>query len=104
MEQDTTILICKRVKFYSSFDEDAFFEWVNKNKNISSCVGVRDTLEITISKQISEEDLYELFSLFRRYKIRTKPLEELINSENIEKLSWFKNGSHFNMYPAKTSN
>lgn len=104
MQESENVIVCKRVKFYSTFDEDAFFEWIQKIKSIVSCIGVRDTIELTIANEkLNEDEVYELFSLFRRYKIRTKQLEMFLDFENKEALSWHKSGSHINMYPAKPS-
>jgi len=95
-------LICKRVRFYSKLDEHAFFEWIKKIKCIASCEGVRDTIVLTVvRRKIKNEDLCELFAIFRRYKIRTEQLEVFLDSKNHDALSWFKKNSHFNMYPAK---
>ena len=104
MQENKINLQCKRVKFYSSYDENAFFEWIKKIKSITTFEGMRDVIVLTVtSKKISDEDLHELFGLFRRYKIRTNQLEIFIDPENQEALSWHRNGSHFNMYPAKPS-
>lgn len=38
------IVECKRVVFYSPYDEDAFFEWLKKIKSVKKICGSRDSL------------------------------------------------------------
>lgn len=80
-------LICKSVWYYSSIDEDMFFEWIQKIPSIIKHDGLRDELYLYIkSKKISNDDLIELISLFYRYKINMKQLSVFLNKTNKK---WF---------------
>jgi hypothetical protein len=78
---------CKRVKFYSPHDEDAFFEWINKIKSVTKYDGKLDELYLYIkNKNISNKDLRELIALFYRYNIDMKQLRIFLTKKNKE---WF---------------
>ena len=80
-------LICKSVWYYSSKDEDAFFEWINKISVIEKYDGRLDELYLYINnKKISDQDLEELLALFYRYKIDMKQLAVFLNKKNKD---WF---------------
>ncbi len=92
-------LICKKVLFYSSGDEDIFFEWISKIKSIKKFEGVGDELHLYLrSSRISDKGLRELSALFHRYSIDTKQLQQFINEKNS---LWYQDepGSHHNVYP-----
>lgn len=99
MEQYEQIIECKRVKFYSPYDEDAFFECLEKIKSITNVKGQRDSILLTING-ISDEDLYNLVALFRRYKVKTDALEQIVNEPQKEDIQEYKKGHHINVYPA----
>lgn len=95
------VVECKRVKFYSSYDEDAFFEWLQKIKSIMEVKGKKDSLFLTInSKGLPEDDLYNLVALCRRYKIKTIQLNAIINESNSEQFAYYQHAEHINVYPA----
>ena len=81
------VLVCKRVWYYSSTDEDMFFEWISRIKCIATYDGVRDELYLYINtKRVSNENLRELLALFYRYKIDMKQLQIFLNKNNNQ---WF---------------
>ena len=81
-------LICKAVTYYSSFDEDLFFEWLKKIKSITKYDGKLDELYFYVaSAAISDDDLRELLALFYRYKI--KNMEQLKLFLNETNRHWF---------------
>lgn len=77
------VLVCKSVWYYSSVDEDMFFEWITKISSVIKCDGVGDELYLYFaSKKISCADLRELLALFYRYKIAMKQLQVFLNKDN----------------------
>lgn len=102
MKKYKIILVCKRVKFFASHDEDAFFEWMKKLSCIIDFIGDRDVLYIYITnKKISDTELRSLIAMYRRYKMPLKQLEPLINDKNRDLFEWCKTGFSINVYPAK---
>jgi hypothetical protein len=82
-------LICKRVSFYSLNDELAFDEWINKIKCIKKFEGIGDEMHLYVHKSyISQTCLREILSLFYRYHIEMRQLQQLATSKNRE---WFEN-------------
>ena len=80
-------LVCKRVRFYSAFDEDVFFEWLKKISCASTVKGFGEELYIAIDKsKFTEMNLREILALFYRYNIDMKQLEVFLNDDN---KSWF---------------
>jgi len=62
-------LICKRVLFYSSADEAAFFSFVRSIKAVRRIDGCGDAIILSVSSRASKESLRDLRALFRRYRI-----------------------------------
>lgn len=58
------ILECKRIKFYASYDEDAFFEYLAKIKSVIEVKGSKDILYLTI-QNLTDEDIYNFVGLLR---------------------------------------
>jgi hypothetical protein len=80
-------LVCKGIYFYSSLDEDAFFEWIKKISYVLSVKGFGEEIYIDIDKsKLVEENLREILALFYRYNIDMKQLEIFLSDEN---KSWF---------------
>ena len=101
MDNKQIILECKRVKFYTRYDEDVFFEWLKKIKCIKNVVGMRDKILLTVDEQLSNSAVMDLIGLFRRYKINMKQLDIFYNSSNQELLDGYKKSFSINVYPAK---
>ena len=81
------VLMCKSVWFYSTTDEDLFFEWIKRIPSIVKYDGKGDELYLYFtSNTINDDDLRELLALFYRYKIDMKQLSVFLNEENKE---WF---------------
>jgi hypothetical protein len=98
-------LICKSVWYYSSIDEDMFFEWIQKIPSIIKYDGQLDELYLYIkSKRINNNDLREIVDLFYRYKIDMKQLSIFLNKTN---KAWFFDNKqtywHKNVYPHKNN-
>ena len=80
-------LTIKSGTFCSSTDEDLFFDWIKKIPSITHCKGIGTNLLLYFkSKRINANDLRELITLFRRYKIDTSELKIFLNEGNKE---WF---------------
>jgi hypothetical protein len=99
MQHNEMIIECKRVKFFSRYDEDAFFEWLTKIKSITNVKGKRDSILLTVN-DLSDDDLYNLVGLFRRYKVKMDNLEHGLNESQKEAFYDCQKGHHINMYPA----
>ena len=96
------VLTCKSVMFYSSKDEDAFFEWIKKLDCIERFWGKGNELYLQIkSNNISNDSLMELTALLGRYEI---DLEQLIVFKNKKNKKLFELGvpPHENRYPVKS--
>lgn len=64
------VLEATGVQYQMSFDEAAFFEWLNKIPSVDSYQGQRFTLYIKVIVDTLDEDaLNELAALYRRYRI-----------------------------------
>ena len=83
-----SILVCKRVRFYSRKDEDVFFEWIKKIECIDTFDGAGDELYLYISSNdLHDNDLRDLIALFYRYKI--KNMQQLKKYKNDSNKKWF---------------
>ncbi len=92
MDKDKIILICKWVKFYSSYDEDAFFEWIKKIPSIKKIDGRLNELYLYFdSADIPRQDLREILALFHRYNVDMKQLSVFLNEKSKEWFSENKN-------------
>lgn len=81
-------MVCKSVLYYSSHDEDLFFDWLKKISSIVDFVGKNDELHINIaSTTIDDSDLRELLALFYRYKIKNMNQLEIFLTE--ANRAWF---------------
>lgn len=98
------IIKCRRVKFYSSFDEDAFFEWLGKIKSIEKVKGEKDVIFLYLKESavVTNDDLQNIVALFRRYKINIRNLINLISEENKEFFEYALDGYSINVYPSDT--
>ncbi len=93
------IIECKKVKFYAPYDEDAFFEYLAKIKSVTNVKGKKDSICLTI-QNLTNEDLYNLVGLFRRYKIKMDDLAVMLDDSFKELFNQYQKGHHINMYPA----
>ncbi len=101
MENSHIVLECKRVKFFSRRDEDAFFEWAKKIKSIKLIKGVGDKIQLYVGKQeISNEDFRDIIALFNRYKVDMKQLELFLNESNEHLYYEYKKRYLINIYPS----
>ncbi len=63
MMNDITVE-CKRVKFYSTFDEDAFFEWIKKIKSIKDVKGKLDKIIFFFKADtLKQDELRQSYSI-----------------------------------------
>lgn len=100
MVKNEIIVECRRVRFYSPYDEDAFFEWVKKIKSINKVHGKRDKILLSVdTDRVTNEDLYNFVALFRRYKVRMKYLEVIVSETNKEDFHYYQQGYSINVYP-----
>lgn len=84
------ILICKRVLFYSSIDEDLFFEWISRIPVITEVKGISDEIHLhVLNESLKYEHLNEIVALFDRYKIDMQQLSVFMNDDNRHWLAEF---------------
>lgn len=87
MAKKKTVLVCKRVIFYSQTDEDAFFEWIGKTDCIENFYGEGDRLYLElVSDDLYDHNIRDLLALFYRYSVDMKQLKRFLNKENKD---WF---------------
>lgn len=87
MSEPTNYLTCKKVRYYTLRDEDAFFEWIKKIKCIKSFEGALDELYLDlVDTPPTDEDLQDLIGLFYRYNVDMKQLARFLTPEN---KAWF---------------
>ena len=102
MSHNQIIIECKRVKFYSSYDETTFFEWVKSIKCINNFKGQGESILLYVeNKNIEDKELHNFIALFRRYKINMKQLEIFLNDANKEHFYQYQQGYSINVYPAQ---
>ena len=83
MEKTKNYLTCKKVRFYSFKDEDAFFWWIKRIPCIQSFEGAGDELYLDlVDKPLNDKDLNDLIGLFYRYKIDMKQLAQFVTPKN----------------------
>jgi hypothetical protein len=81
-------LVAKRVIFYSSGDEDAFFQWLDKLRCVQRYEGKGDALYIDVLRRsVNQYALRELLALFHRYGIDKKQLS-VFDKRSFD--SWFR--------------
>lgn len=74
-EEKVIPLEAARVRFFSTYDEAAFFEWLKKLPCIISCEGIGRVIHLQVNAgSVDEDALRELLSLFRRYGIAMQQL------------------------------
>ncbi len=87
MENNIIVLHAESVIYLSQFDEDAFFEWLNKIKCINRYDGEGGFLRIYIIKSLVDDySLRELLAVFYRYRIDMKQLAGFVTEKNKK---WF---------------
>lgn len=76
------------VRFFSEYDESAFFDWLNKLVCVQKYEGRGRTLYITVNSEAVDEDaLREFLALFRRYGVA---MRQLIVFDRDEFADWFR--------------
>lgn len=81
------ILVCKRIKFRSQKDEEAFFEWAVKIECIDAIIREKKEVHLYIAaRDIHDHDLRDLLALFFRYNIDMKQLAQFLTDDNKK---WF---------------
>jgi hypothetical protein len=86
-------IIIESPKFFSHFDESAFFSWLHAIPETQSVDGKGHKVNIVFSSEhLGEVSLRELLGLFYRYSINMKQLAYFCDSKNE---NWFKNKNMF---------
>jgi hypothetical protein len=69
------IVIPEPVPFYSPFDEDHFFHWLQQIKGVIGVIRVNHGLEVTIDGEFDTENLFSLIALMTRYGLDMRCLK-----------------------------
>lgn len=97
------IIECHRVKFYAPYDKDAFFEYIAKIKSIIEVKGKKDSIYLTIDKNVHDDDLYNMIGLLRRYAIEMNQLRVLLDKSQKELFDRCSHGYSVSVYPASNT-
>ena len=92
---DATIieLEARGVRFFSPYDEKAFFKWLDKLPCVEKYAGRGIAIYISINQEAVDEDaLRELLALFRRYGVDMKQLRVFDSSSFA---GWFRNSGAY---------
>jgi hypothetical protein len=79
-------LIATGIRYYSSGDEDAFFEWLRRIGCVGTLWGAGPELVIPLIRRPSNSDLRELLALFRRYEVDMRQLARFAGGKD---RAWF---------------
>lgn len=90
MEDKTITLRLRAVEFGSNTDELLFWEWIKRIQCVYNVYGKGwDTMLEVHSDRVSEDDLENLYALFKRYRVKKiNQLDKLNTQTNKE---WEKN-------------
>ena len=81
MSESTNYLTCKRVKYYSLKDKEAFFEWVRKLEWIHDVTEANGDVIIDLcSGDLDQFDLLDLIAILRRYQCRYEAVAKACQS------------------------
>jgi hypothetical protein len=81
------------VRYYSTGDERAFFEWLDRIPCVTSVEGRASTLYLSSYRLTADEDVItELLSLYHRYDI---DMSELIAFDRDDVAEWLRNSNAF---------
>lgn len=80
---ENNYIICKRVTFYSPFDEDIFFDWIKRIPCIDKLEAAHDELYLDlVARELDYNDMKDLIALCHRYKIKMDQLAVFVNNNN----------------------
>ena len=81
-------IVVRGPTYYSEYDEDAFFAWLQRIPAVRSVRGVGRDLVIEVrSRRMPNTSLHELIALFTRYKMSHR---ELAQFESAANSSWLR--------------
>ncbi|MCW2314683.1 hypothetical protein [Rhodoblastus acidophilus] len=76
-------IVVKEPRFFSSLDETAFFEWLQRIPGITSIIGSSAGLSADIEKtSFDDNSLRELIALYHRYDLDFNDIEVLVTQGN----------------------
>lgn len=93
----SSMLWCKRMRFYSEIDNEIFFEWVNKISAIKKIYHRGNAIGLWVpTNRISRADLREILALFTRYNVNMYQCRRFLTKKNTRWFSsvcrdWFRN-------------
>lgn len=79
MKKSASLLfVARSVKYRSSNDERAFFEWLARIDGFESVKGVGNELHIQMNRDLGEHGLRDVIALFFRYNIDLTQIPKVI--------------------------
>lgn len=84
---DSMLLECVSVSFYSDGDEKMFFEWLSEIKSIKKIYGEGCSLFVDVVDTVTDDDLRELVAIFFRYNVTMSQLKCFLTPDN---KAWFQ--------------
>jgi hypothetical protein len=86
--QGTATLQVRGPRFFSSGDEDVFFDWLGRIRCVEEVRGEGEALQVLFkSAAVSDPDLRELIAVFQRYRLDPSQLKQFLTAENA---GWFR--------------
>jgi hypothetical protein len=90
--QGTATLEVNGLRFFSTGDEDAFFDWLGRIRCVEAVRGEGEMLHVLFkAAAVSDPDLRELIALCHRYRLDSSPLKQFLSAENA---GWFRDDPH----------
>jgi hypothetical protein len=71
------LIISQPDRYYSPFDEESFFHWLEGTKRVIGIKRRKRDIEITIDGTLDSEGLYDPIALIFRYNLGMECLREL---------------------------
>lgn len=82
-KMNQSYILCKKVCFYSTIDEDMFFTWIKNISCIKQFEYAGEELYLhLVNQELSYIDMKNLIALLYRYKVDMQQLQPLITENN----------------------
>lgn len=81
------VLVCRKTRFYSQIDENAFFTMLKSIKAVRSIEGHGADILVSVSSRISDASLRELLGVFFRFRVNMRQLAKFETQKN---RAWFR--------------
>lgn len=92
MPAPSQTLVATSVTYYSSLDENAFFQWLDRIGCVAGYEGRGLDLTITLGRTPNDEELREIIALFYRYGVDMRQLASFSKERG---RAWFRRQGMF---------